>query len=94
LLANLIYDSEGRALRIRPSQGDRGLDIIIPAAADPKKWDVYQVKKFATNVSDGQKRQIEKSFRIVMVAMVRRDVPLHHLSSGLDGEAPRSRPQT
>ena len=76
LLANLIYNHEGRALRVRPSQGDYGLDIIIPAA-NPEKWDVYQVKKFATNLTASQKGQIEKSFRSVLVGMVRRGVPLN-----------------
>jgi hypothetical protein len=77
LLANLIYNHEERALRIRPAQGDQGLDIIIPATDDPRKWDVYQVKKFAANLTPGQKGQIEKSFRSVLVGMVRRGVALN-----------------
>jgi hypothetical protein len=55
LLANLIYNHDGRAIRISPSQGDNGIDIIIPAASNPEKWDVYQVKKFAQNLTSGQK---------------------------------------
>jgi hypothetical protein len=46
LLANLVYNHDGRALRIRPSQGDYGIGVI-QAAIDSQKWDVYQVKKFA-----------------------------------------------
>ena len=30
VLANLIYNEDGRAIRIRPSQGDYGIDIIMP----------------------------------------------------------------
>ena len=77
LLANLIYNHDGRAIRIRPSQGDYGIDIIIPAAAKPEKWDVYQVKKFAQNLTSGQKAQIVESFGRVLVGMLRRNVPLN-----------------
>ena len=77
LLANLIYNHDGRAIRIRPSQGDYGIDIIIiPAAANPEKWDVYQVKKFARNLTSGQKAQIVESFGRVLVGLLRRNVPL------------------
>ena len=51
--------------------------MIVPANADPEKWDVYQVKKFALNLDASQKNQIEASFRRVLVALVRRDVPLN-----------------
>ncbi len=77
LLANLIYNYDGRAIRIRPSQGDYGIDIVIPTTADPEKWDVYQVKKFAQNLTAGQKSQIVKSFGRVLLGMVRRNVPLN-----------------
>jgi hypothetical protein len=77
LLANLIYNHDGRAIRIRPFQGDYGIDIIIPAASNPEKWDVYQVKKFAQNLTSGQKAQIVKSFGRVLVGMLRRNVPLN-----------------
>jgi hypothetical protein len=77
VLSNLLYNSDERALRIRPSQGDYGIDVIVPAAADRRKWDVYQIKKFAQNLSANQKGQIEKSFRRVLVALVRRGVPLN-----------------
>jgi hypothetical protein len=77
LLANLIYNHDSRAVRIRPSQGDYGIDIILPSAANPEKWDVYQVKKFAQNLTSGQKAQIVKSFGRALVGMLRRDVPLN-----------------
>jgi hypothetical protein len=77
LLANLIYNYDGRAIRIRPSQGDYGIDILIPTTADPEKWDVYQVKKFAQNLTADQKSQIVTSFGRVLLGMVRRNVPLN-----------------
>jgi hypothetical protein len=77
LLANLIYNHDGRAVRIRPSQGDYGIDIVIPAAADATKWDVYQVKKYARNLTPGQKTKIVESFGRVLVGMLRRNVPLN-----------------
>jgi hypothetical protein len=77
LLANLIYNRDGRAIRIRPAQGDYGIDIVIPTRADPEKWDVYQVKKFAQNLTADQKSQIVTSFGRVLLGMVRRNVPLN-----------------
>lgn len=76
LLANLIYNLDGRSLRIRPSQGDYGIDVIRPSEADPARWDIYQIKKFAQNLTAGQKGQIIKSFASAMIGMLRKDVPL------------------
>ena len=50
--ADLVYNRDGRALRIRPSQGDYGIDIILPAAADPEQGDVYQVQMVQEVKSD------------------------------------------
>jgi hypothetical protein len=77
LLANLYYNHDGRFLRIRPAKGDFGVDLILPAAADPRLWDVYQIKKFALNLEAGQKAQIAASFRRVLVALVRHSLPLN-----------------
>jgi hypothetical protein len=76
ILSNLLYNRDGRMLRIRPDQGDYGIDVVVPSEADPKKWDVYQIKKFAQNLNANQKSQINKSFRRVLVALVRRGFPL------------------
>lgn len=48
------------AMRIRPSQGDGGIDVRI----DNKDGtiDVYQIKKFATNLGSSEKRQIIDSW--------------------------------
>lgn len=79
VVANLLYNEHRRAWRIRPSRGDYGIDVIVPRAVGTSVvWDVYQIKKFALNLDDSQKRQVEESFRRVMVGMVRRGFPLGH----------------
>ncbi len=45
--------------RIRPGKGDRGVDVQIPTEAG---WEIYQVKRFATNLSSSSKRQIRDSW--------------------------------
>lgn len=47
------------AIRIRPSQGDRGVDIYVQADG---LWTVYQVKSFTGPLTSSQKRQITKSW--------------------------------
>ena len=47
------------AFRVRPSQGDGGIDVCVPTGVD--HFEVYQVKKFASNLMDSQKKQVEKS---------------------------------
>ena len=56
--------------RVRPSRGDRGVDILVPVST-PQLVDVHQVKSFASNLTSSQKAQIEKSydrFRSTVVA--------------------------
>ncbi|MFN8079793.1 MAG: hypothetical protein U0Q19_09510 [Kineosporiaceae bacterium] len=78
VLANLIYNWKDRAVRIRPDRGDGGIDVLVPAETVPETWDIYQVKKFAVNLSASQKTQIDKSFRRVLLTLVRRGVPLRN----------------
>ncbi|ROS58347.1 hypothetical protein EDF38_3090 [Frigoribacterium sp. PhB160] len=49
----------GRGNQIRPSQGDRGIDVQIPSAGG---WEIFQVKRFATNLSASAKQQIKESW--------------------------------
>lgn len=72
LLSNLIDNWSGKSLRIRPSKGDYGIDVIIPSSEDPNRWDVYQIKKFAQNLSANQKGQVEKSFGRALIRISRR----------------------
>ena len=59
-MAVLLGNKDERAFRIRPSKGDGGLDVLVPAEREGH-FDDYQVKKFATNLDDNQKRQIVES---------------------------------
>ncbi|WP_068479744.1 hypothetical protein [Pseudoclavibacter helvolus] len=56
--AHLLLAS-GVGNRIRPGKGDRGIDVQIPTEAG---WEIYQVKRFATNLSSSSKRQIRDSW--------------------------------
>lgn len=50
------------ARRIKPSQGDGGLDVLVPAAGgSPLQVENYQVKKFADGLDASRERQIKKS---------------------------------
>ncbi|WP_329260836.1 hypothetical protein OG417_25155 [Actinoallomurus sp. NBC_01490] len=50
------------ARRIKPSQGDGGLDVLVPVPGRSQlQVENYQVKKFADGLNDSRKRQIEKS---------------------------------
>jgi len=76
VVSMLMFNEHPRATRIRPSRGDFGVDLLDPHPDDPVFKDVYQIKKFATNLDDSRKRQIEDSFQRVLVGLVRRGVPL------------------
>jgi hypothetical protein len=76
VVSMLIFNEHPRALRIRPSQGDFGIDVLVPHADDASFMDVYQIKKFATNLGLSQKRQIEVSFQRMLVGLGRRGIPV------------------
>lgn len=48
------------ARRIRPSRGDGGIDVYVPLGGG--RVEVYQIKKFAANLTSGQLGQIRKSY--------------------------------
>ncbi|MEN4446349.1 hypothetical protein [Mycobacterium sp. SM3041] len=57
------------AVRVRPSQGDGGVDIFVPGPEGfAKHRTVYQVKKYHANLTSSQKRKITKSFNNVVDA--------------------------
>lgn len=78
VLANLLYNWNGRAQRIRPTQGDFGIDVIIPATDGAEPWDVYQIKKYATNLTSGQKSKIVESFARMIIGVVRESLPIRN----------------
>lgn len=47
------------ANRIRPSQGDGGIDVMVPVGDG--MVDIYQVKGFTSSFTDSQKTQVKKS---------------------------------
>ena len=76
VVSMLIFNEHPRATRIRPSQGDFGIDVLVSRSGATSLADVYQIKKFATNLDSSQKRQIEDSFQRVLVGLVRRGIAL------------------
>lgn len=61
VLATFISLEERNAIKIRPSRGDGGIDLIV--YLDTETVDVYQIKKFAENLKSSQKAQIENSWK-------------------------------
>lgn len=72
VLAILLYNEHPGSVRIRPSKGDYGVDVLVPKANSDGVMDVYQIKKFALNLSASQKTQIKNSFKRCLVGLVRR----------------------
>jgi Restriction endonuclease len=62
VVAMLLCRENPSAVRIRPSQGDGGIDVLAPSR-DGAGVAVYQVKSFTRNLTHGQKAQAERSGR-------------------------------
>ncbi|MDB5712586.1 MAG: hypothetical protein JWL96_4656 [Sphingomonas bacterium] len=63
VVAMLICSLHPNAVRVRPSQGDGGIDVFVPGEAGfAQQRAVYQVKKFAANLTASQKRKIKGSY--------------------------------
>jgi hypothetical protein len=53
-----------QARRVKPSQGDGGLDVLVPLPGQTQLHvDNYQVKKFADGLGASRQRQIKKSLK-------------------------------
>jgi hypothetical protein len=63
LVAVLLCRRHPSATVIRPSRGDGGIDLLVPR--DDGGYEVYQVKKFSTNLTSRQKGQITTSYERV-----------------------------
>lgn len=61
VLATFISLEVRNAIKIRPSRGDGGIDLIV--YLDAETVDIYQIKKFAENLKNSQKAQIENSWQ-------------------------------
>src|SRR5882757_1433700 len=67
IVGMLICSQFINAVRVRPSQGDGGVDIFVPGEGGfAKSRVVYQVKKYSENLTAGQKAKITKSFQRVV----------------------------
>ncbi len=68
----LVCSQFPNAVRVRPSQGDGGIDVFVPG---PAGWDneraVYQVKRYCDNLSSTEKRAIKRSYKRVVDTSVR-----------------------
>jgi len=62
VVSMLLCRENPSAVRIRPSRGDGGIDVLTPSR-DGTGVAVYQVKSFTRNLTQGQKAQAERSFR-------------------------------
>ena len=65
VVSMLLCRENPSAVRIRPSRGDGGIDVLAPSR-DGMGVAVYQVKSFTSNLMVGQKAQAERSFRRLM----------------------------
>ena len=64
VIAVMLCSENPSVVAVRPGRGDGGLDVIVPSGNGAH--DVYQVKKFAENLTKSQKKQIQKSFARVL----------------------------
>ena len=62
VVSMLLCRENPSAIRIRPSRGDGGIDVLAPSERGSGVA-VYQVKSFSSNLTAGQKAQAERSFR-------------------------------
>lgn len=74
VVANLLFHEYPRAIRVRPSIGDRGIDVLVPRNQPSGSFDVYQIKRFALNLTGSHKGQIDRSFRRLLISLVRKGV--------------------
>lgn len=69
IVGMLICSQFTNAVRVRPSQGDGGVDIFVPGEGGfAEERIVYQVKKYTENLTAGQKTKITNSFNRVVAA--------------------------
>ncbi len=76
VLACMLCTEFVHANRIRASKGDGGIDVLTPNSLEPNRLDVLEIKQFSQNLSAGQKKKIESSFRRVLLTFLRRGFPL------------------
>lgn len=82
--AMCLYRDRPGAVRIRPSRGDGGIDVYVRNS--DATFDIYQVKKYAENLTSGQKSDTEKSYNTLKEFAAQRewDINTWHLVLPLD----------
>lgn len=65
---------------MRPSRGDYGIDVLVPALDGSGQFDVYQVKKYAGTraLTAKQKRDIEESFKRLLIGLAQKNIPVRN----------------
>ena len=64
VVAMLLCNQYPNAVRVRPSQGDGGIDVFVPGSAGfGAERAVYQVKKYSENLTSSQNRKIKRSYQ-------------------------------
>ena len=63
VVAMFVNREHPRSVRITPSIGDGGVDIVDPGAGPEGTDDVYQVKKYTEPLTSRQKSEVEGSLR-------------------------------
>lgn len=63
VVAMFVNREHPRSVRITPSVGDGGVDIVDPGASPDGTEDVYQVKKYTEPLTSRQKSEVESSLR-------------------------------
>lgn len=67
VVAMLLCNRYTSAVRVRPSQGDGGIDVFVPGPAGfGAERAIYQVKKYCENLTAKQKREIKRSYQRVV----------------------------
>lgn len=61
LLGVMLCRRFPHANRIRPAQGDGGIDVMVPV--DDGLYDIYQVKGFTASLDNSQKQQVKNSLK-------------------------------
>jgi hypothetical protein len=73
--------------RRRATQGDGGIDVIVPVSDNPAVYDVYQIKKYYEPLKSDQKSKVAASARELLKTVERSEIMVRkwHLTLPVDG---------
>jgi len=75
IAATFICRERKDSVHVRPSQGDRGVDVR--ASNEDGTYDIYQVKRF-TALDSSRKRQVKKSWQRMLECLDDEDITISH----------------